>query len=222
VRQKLLRNLNILQYKLEKYCISHESTITFKGENNMFSTSDLRKGLKIEIDGAPWVITDFDFCKPGKGTALYRCKMKNMITGNSMDKTYRSTDKIGKPSLEERDMFYSYPEGEFLVFSDSETYEEMRINKSALGNKINFLMEDMLCNILLFNDLPIEVNLQNFIEKEIVATEPGARGDTATNVAKPATIDNGYEVHVPIFINIGDVIKIDTRTGEYVERVNKA
>ncbi len=188
----------------------------------MFSASDLRKGLKIEIDGEPWVITEFDFCKPGKGTALYRCKMKNMIGGNTMDKTYRPTDKIDKPDLEDRDMYYSYPEGEFYVFSDSETYEELRISQEALGDQAYFLIEDMLCNILLFNGQPIEVNLQNFIEKEIIETEPGARGDTATNVTKPAKLDNGYEVQVPIFINQGDVIKIDTRTGSYVERVNKA
>lgn len=188
----------------------------------MFSASDLRKGLKVEVDGYPWVITEFDFCKPGKGTALYRCKLKNMISGNTMDKTYRPTDKLDKPDLEEREMYYSYPDGDFFVFSDSETYEEMRIKKTSLGDKEYFLMEDMLCNILLFNGEAIEVNLQNFIEKEIVETDPGARGDTATNVTKPAKIDNGYEFQVPIFINIGDVIKIDTRTGDYVERVNKA
>lgn len=188
----------------------------------MFSASDLRKGLKIEIDGDPWVITEFDFCKPGKGTALYRCKMKNMIGGNTMDKTYRPTDKIDKPDLEDREMHYSYPEGDFFVFSDAETYEEMRISKEFLGDKVYFLIEDMMCKVLLFNGQAIEVELQNFIEKEIIETEPGARGDTATNVTKPAKLDNGYEVQVPLFINTGDVIKIDTRTGDYVERVNKA
>jgi elongation factor P len=188
----------------------------------MFSASDLRKGLKIEIDGEPWVITEFDFCKPGKGTALYRCKMKNMITGAGMDKTYRPSDKIGKPDLEEHEMYFSYIEGDMYVFSDAETYEEMRISKEFLGNKVYFLIEDSLCQILLFNGQAIDVTLPTFIEKEITETEPGARGDTATNVTKPAKIDNGYEIQVPIFINEGDIVKIDTRTGEYSERVSKA
>jgi elongation factor P len=188
----------------------------------MYSASDLRKGLKVEIDGDPWVITDFDFCKPGKGTALYRCKMKNMIAGNTMDRTFRPSDKIGKPSLEAREMYYSYSEGEFLVFSDAATYEEMRISKEFMGKNFYFLIEDSLCEILLFNDQAIEITLPTFIEKEIIETEPGARGNTATNITKPANFDNGYEIQVPIFINQGDVIKIDTRTGEYAERVSKA
>ena len=188
----------------------------------MYNASDLRKGLKLEIDGAPWVITEFDFCKPGKGTALYRCKLKNMVTGSTMDKTYRSSDKIDKASMEEREMYYSYLEGEFYVFSDGETYEEYRIQSDLLGNSVNFLIEDSSCNVLMFNGKPIEIELPTFIEKEVVETEPGARGDTATNVTKPAKIDNGYEIAVPIFINQGDVVKIDTRTGEYVERIRKA
>ncbi len=188
----------------------------------MFSTSDLRKGLKIEIDGQPWVITDFEFCKPGKGTALYRCKMKNMITGGGSEKTYRPSDKIEKPDLEEKEMYYSYADGEFFVFSDAETYEEVHVHKEKLGDLAYFLLEDSLCKLLFFNGEPIDFELPNFIEKEIIETEPGVRGDTATNVTKPAQLDNGYEVQVPIFINQGDVIKIDTRTGSYVERVNKA
>ncbi len=188
----------------------------------MFSASDLRKGLKIEVDGAPWVITDFDFCKPGKGTALYRCKMKNMIHGNTMDRTYRPTEKIGKPDLSEQEVHYSYQEGEHYIFSDSETYEEVRISEKELGKNKYFLIDDALCHLLIYNNKPIEITLPTFIEKEIVATEPGARGDTATNVVKPATIDSGYEINVPIFINIGDVIKIDTRTRAYVERIKKA
>lgn len=188
----------------------------------MFSASDLRKGLKVEIDGEPWVIIDYDFCKPGKGQALYRCKLKNMITGNTMDKTYRSVEKIDKPNLAEKDVYYTYQDGDFYVFSDAETYEEYRLASKTLGNQVYFLMEDADCKILFFNDQPIEVTLPLFIEKEITHTEPGARGDTATNVTKPSKIDNGYEIQVPIFVNQGDVVKIDTRTGEYVERIRKA
>ena len=188
----------------------------------MYSASDLRKGLKIEIDGEPWVLTDFDFCKPGKGTALYRCKLKNMITGNTMDRTYRPGDKFEKPDLSEKDVYYSYCEGDFYVFSDAETYEEYRVAGKALGDKVFFLLEDSQCCILFYNGNPIDITLPTFIEKEITETEPGVRGDTATNVTKPAKIDNGYEFQVPIFINTGDIIKIDTRTGEYAERVSKA
>jgi len=188
----------------------------------MYSASDLRKGLKIEIDGEPWLITDFDFCKPGKGTALYRCKMKNMITGNTMDRTYRPGDKFEKPDLSEKEVYYSYNEGDVFVFSDAETYEEYRVNGETLGKKVFFLLEESQCSILFFNGNPLDITLPTFIEKEITETEPGVRGDTATNVTKPAKIDNGYEMQVPIFINTGDVVKIDTRTGEYSERVSKA
>ena len=191
-------------------------------KSRMYNASDLKKGLKIQIDGAPWAITEFEFCKPGKGTALYRCKMKNMINGAGMEKTYRPTDKIEKPDLEEREMYYSYPEGDMYVFSDAETYEEMRVSSEMLGNQVYFLIEDSLCKVLLFNGQPIEITLPTFIEKVIAETEPGARGDTATNVMKPAKLDNGYELQVPLFINEGDTVKVDTRTGEYAERVSKA
>ena len=191
-------------------------------KSRMYNASDLKKGLKIQIDGAPWAITEFEFCKPGKGTALYRCKMKNMINGAGMEKTYRPTDKIEKPDLEEREMYYSYAEGDMYVFSDAETYEEMRVSSEMLGNQVYFLIEDSLCKVLLYNGQPIEITLPTFIEKVIAETEPGARGDTATNVMKPAKLDNGYEIQVPLFINEGDTVKVDTRTGEYAERVSKA
>jgi len=186
----------------------------------MYSASDLRKGLKIEIDGEPYEITDFQFMKPGKGQALYRCKMKNMITGNTQDKTYRSVEKVGKPDLMQRDLIYSYMDGDDYIFMDPESYEQTMIAKSVLGDQHYFLIEDMEVKILFFNDLPIEVTLPNFVEKAIVETEPGARGDTATNVTKPAFVDNGYEISVPIFINEGDLVRIDTRTGKYDSRVN--
>lgn len=186
----------------------------------MYSASDLRKGLKIEIDGEPWEVTDFQFVKPGKGQALYRCKLKNMLQGNTMDKTYRSVEKMGKPDLMQRDLAYSYNDGLAYVFMD-ENYEQILVDPDILGDQANFLVEDMEVKILFFNDRPIEVTLPFFVEKEIVETEPGARGDTATNVLKPAKLDNGFELGVPIFVNQGDVIRIDTRTGTYVERVDK-
>lgn len=188
----------------------------------MFNASDLRKGLKIQIDGQPYVITEFEFCKPGKGTALYRCRVKNLINGSTMERTYRPVDKIDKPDLEERELMYSYQDGDQFVFSDNETYEELRIPREKLGDSAYFLIENAECKALFFNGQPIDITLPVFIEKKIAYTEPGARGDTATNVMKPAKLDNGYELNVPLFINEGDTIKIDTRTGQYVERVNKA
>jgi elongation factor P len=152
----------------------------------MYTASDLRKGLKIEVDGAPYVITDFQFVKPGKGQALYRCKMKNLINGSTLDKTYRAVEKIDKPNLEQRDLIYSYQDGEHFVFMDSSTYEQVLIDAEVLGDQRYFLVEDMEVEILFHNDMPIEVSLPFFIEKTIVETEPGARGDTATNVMKPA------------------------------------
>ncbi len=187
----------------------------------MYTASDLRKGLKIEMDGQPCVITDFQFVKPGKGQALYRCKIKNLITGSTVDKTYRAVEKIDKPNLEERDLVYSYQDGEQYVFLDSTTYEQLHLGPDILGDQRFFLVEDMEVQILFHNNNPIEITLPFFVEKEIVETEPGARGDTATNVQKPAKIDNGYELQVPIFINQGDRVRIDTRTGKYSDRVSK-
>lgn len=187
----------------------------------MYTTSDLRKGLKIEIDGDPYVITEFQFVKPGKGQALYRCKLKNIITGSTMDRTYRSADKVGKPDLMQREMVYSYPEGDHFVFMDESTYEQITVDKDVIGDMKFFLVEDMQVKVLFFNDVAIDIEMPNFVEKQITETEPGARGDTATNVTKPAKVDNGYEIHVPLFIKEGDWVRIDTRTGEYADRISK-
>ena len=188
-----------------------------------YTASDLKKGLRIQIEGVPYVITDFEFCKPGKGTALYRCRLKNMLNNSSMDRTFRPVDKVDTPDIEEREMYYSYKDGEDFVFSDSETFEEIRVSAAQLGEKTFFLIENALCNILFFNGKPIDITVPTFIVKVVTETEPGARGDTATsNVMKPAKVDNGYELTVPLFIKEGDTIKIDTRTGQYAERVNKA
>lgn len=187
----------------------------------MYTTSDLKKGLKIEIDGDPYVITDFQFAKPGKGQALYRCRLKNLITGSTMDRTYRSADKVGKPDLMQKEMVYSYPEGDHYVFMDNDTYEQVTVDKDVVGDMKYFLVEDMEIKVLFFNDMPIDIEMPNFIEKQITETEPGARGDTATNVTKPAKVDNGYEIQVPLFIKEGDWVRIDTRTGEYADRINK-
>lgn len=188
----------------------------------MFTASDLRKGLKIELDGDPYIVTDFDFCKPGKGQALYRCRLKNMLTDATMDRTFRSVDKIGKPDLSERNVIFSYVDDPHYVFMDAETYEEIHLHTDVLGDQKYFLLENSECKMLFYRDRPVEVTLPTFVDKAIAETEPGVRGDTATNVTKAAQLDNGYELQVPLFLNTGDVIRIDTRTGEYSERVSKA
>jgi len=187
----------------------------------MYSASDLKKGLKIEIDGDPCMITGFEFSKPGKGQALYRCKIKNLISGNQFDKTYRSVEKINRCSLMSRDFTFSYIDGENYVFSNNETYEEELLGSDLIGDLKNFIVDDMQVEILFHNDRALDITLPNFVEMEITETEPGARGDTATNVMKPAKLSNGYEINVPIFINEGDTIRIDTRTGTYADRVSK-
>lgn len=188
----------------------------------MYEASDLRKGLKIEVDGEPYLVSDFDFCKPGKGQALYRCKLKHLLNGSTTDKTFRSVDRIGRPDLSNRDMIYSFEDGDDSVFMDGETYEQIHIAGKVLGDSKYFLAPDMECNVLFYRGKPVEVTLPIFIEKRIAKTEPGARGDTATNVTKPAWLDNGYEIQVPLFLNEGDLVRIDTRTGQYAERVSKA
>lgn len=188
----------------------------------MYSASDLRKNLKIEIDGEPYIVTYFDFCKPGKGQALYRCRLKHMLNGSTMEKTFRSVDKIGKPDLLQKDVIFSYAEEPNYVFMDAESYEEIRVSADVLGNQVFFLGGDMECALLTYQGRPVEVTLPIFVEREIADTEPGARGDTATNVTKPAKLENGYEFQVPLFLNLGDTVRIDTRTGEYSERVSKA
>ena len=187
----------------------------------MYSVSDLKKGLKIEIDGDPYEVVEFQFVKPGKGQALYRCKIRNILNGGTIDKTYRASEKIDKPNLMERDLSYSYPDGEKFVFMDDQTYDQVMVDEELLGDQRFLLAEEMSVKILFHNNRPIEVTLPNFVEKTIVESEPGTRGDTATNVTKPAKIEGGYEVQIPLFVNQGDTIRIDTRTGKYADRVSK-
>ena len=186
-----------------------------------FTAADLRKGLKIELEGIPYEVTEFEFCKPGKGQAMYKCRIKNMIVGNTMEKTFRAVDKIDQPNIEAKTLAYSYQEGDKYVFMDNKTYEQVELHENVVGDQRFFLLEDLECEVLFFNHRAMSVTLPAFVIKEIKETEPGARGNTATNVLKPAKIDTGYEVGVPIFINQGDFIRIDTRTGKYVERVKQ-
>ena len=186
-----------------------------------YTASDLRKGLKIELEGVPYEVTEFQFVKPGKGQAMYKCRIKNLLAGNTMEKTFRAVDKIDTPNLETRTLAFSYQEGDKYVFMDNKTYDQVELHGSVLGDQKYFLVEDLECEVLFFNGRAMSVTLPAFVVKEITETEPGARGDTATNVTKPAKIENGYEIAVPLFVNEGDIIRIDTRTGEYADRVSK-
>ncbi len=187
----------------------------------MYDSSDLRKGLKIVIDGDPYIITDFQFSKPGKGQALYRCKLKNMVTGYTMDRTYRSGDKFEPANLEDIKMQYLYNDGDGYHFMDTKTYDQIAITREQLGDAVRFLKDNMEVDVLFFQGSPIDIELPNFVELEVTESAPGERGNTATGATKPAVLETSHEIQVPLFINEGDLLKIDTRTGEYVERVKK-
>lgn len=185
----------------------------------MYTSSDLRKGLKIMIDDQPWIITEFDFAKPGKGQAIYNCKLKNMLNGSTMSRSYRSGDRFDKPELENKTVHFSYEDGGAYVFND-ENYEEIRVTTETLGESRFFLMDDMECEALLFRSTVIEVTLPNFVERKVIKCEPGVKGNTASGkVTKPATLEGGYELPVPLFVEEGNIIRVDTRTGEYTDRV---
>ncbi len=187
----------------------------------MYTASDLRKGLKLEIDEAPYVITDFEFNKPGKGQPVYRCKMKNLLNGSTLSKSFRQNDKIPAPDLAHKSLTFSYSDGDRYVFMN-EAYEETVLGEDLLGDKKYFLIEEIEVEILYYKGRAVDVTLPTFVQKVIIETEPGHRGNTATNVLKPATVEGGYEIHVPLFVNQGETVRIDTRTGEYVDRVRNA
>ncbi len=187
----------------------------------MYESGDLRKGLKIEIDGDPYVIAQFQFVKPGKGQALYKCRLKNMITGAQFDKTFRSGEKFKEANLEEREMEYLYHDSDSYCFMNTSTYEQEFMSKDQIGESKAFLKENTVCNVLLFDGNPIDISLPNFVELVITESEPWAKGDTAAGSTKPATLETGHIVQVPPFVNEGETIRIDTRTGAYVERVKK-
>lgn len=185
----------------------------------MYESSDLRKGLKIEIDGEPYIIMQFDFVKPGKGRALYKCKLKNMLTGVQFDRTFRSSDKFNEANLEEFEMEYLYTDGDRYCFMNTSTYDQEFLTLEQVGGAINFLKENTRCNVLLYQERPIGMALPNFVDLRVVKTDPWAKGDTAAGSTKPAELETRYVVQVPPFIEEGELIRIDTRTGEYVERV---
>lgn len=185
----------------------------------MYSTSDFRNGLKIEYEGEPYIVVEFQHVKPGKGGAFVRTKIKNLLTGRVIDPTFRSGDKMVKPDLEDTTMEFVYREGDDFYFMDTTSYEQIPIKKDNLGGADQWLSENVQCQILIWNGKPIAVDLPNFVELNITFCEPGVKGDTASGATKPATLETGAVIQVPLFVNEGERIKLDTRSGSYVERV---
>lgn len=187
-----------------------------------YSTSDFRRGLRIELDGEPYIIIESEFMKPGKGQGIYRIKCKNLLRERVIDKTYRSGEKVQGADVQETSVEYSYKAGDRYVFMDMTTYEQHEVLEDTLAGAEKFILEGMQCNVIFWNGRVISVEPPRHVELVVEYCEPAAKGNTATSVSKPATMQTGCEVGVPAFINIGDTVKIDSRTGEYVERVSKA
>ncbi len=184
----------------------------------MYETSDIRKGLRFEMDGDPFVVVEFQFVKPGKGTAFTRTKIRNMITGAVLDRTYKSGEKLKPADTEDREMQYLYNDGDFH-FMDNNNYEQVSLDSNAVGDAANYLTENMLIEVSFFKGRSIGISLPNFVVLEVTETAPGEKGNTVTGASKPAVVSTGYSVNVPLFVNEGDQLRIDTRTGEYSERV---
>ncbi|MCX5922348.1 MAG: elongation factor P [Candidatus Dependentiae bacterium] len=188
----------------------------------MISTSDFRKGTKILYKDQPYMVVEFQHVKPGKGGAFMRTKMKNMITGLMHEDTFRSGEKFDSPKLEYRDMVYLYEDGGLYQFMDQDNYEQVAFTKEQLGDTFDYLKEQTVYNILNFQEKPIAVNAPLHMVLKVVETPPGVRGDTAQGAgSKPATLETGLVVQVPLFVNEGDMVKVDTRDGNYIERVQK-
>jgi len=184
----------------------------------MVTAGDFRNGVTFEMDGNVMQVIEFQHVKPGKGAAFVRTKLRNVITGSVVEKTFSPTDKYENAYVERKEMEYSYNDGDLYYFMDQETYELIPLNKDKLDDNFRFVKENMVCKIISYKGNVFAVEPPMFVELEITDTEPGFKGDTATGASKPATVETGAQIKVPLFINIGDVIRIDTRTGEYLER----
>ena len=184
----------------------------------MILAGDLRKGVTFVYDGNIYVVVDFLHVKPGKGAAFVRTKLKNVVTGAVLEKTFNPTEKFEKAMIESKQMEYLYSDGELYYFMDPESYEQVPLNKSQVEDALMFMKENMHATIKFYKGEAFSVETPNFVELLITHCEPGVAGNTATNASKPATLETGYELQVPMFINEGDVIRVDTRTGEYMER----
>ncbi len=185
----------------------------------MISAGDFRNGVTFEEDGNVLQVIEFQHVKPGKGAAFVRTKLRNVITGSVVEKTYNPTAKVQQAFVERKDMQYSYNDGDLFYFMDPESFEMLPVEKDNLSDNFKFVKENMICKIISYKGKVFSVEPPMFVELEVTETEPGFKGDTATGASKPATLETGAQIKVPLFVNIGDVLKIDTRTGEYLERV---
>ena len=186
----------------------------------MLTTKDFRKNLKIEIDGEPYVIIKCQHVKPGKGVAFVKTRIKSLIDGHVLNENFRSGDKVDVPDLDSRNMQYLYEDPPHYIFMDTSSYEQVRLGKEAVEDAMPFLKDNLELQVLFHNGKPINLELPIFVELDVTQTEPGFAGDTAQGATKSATLETGHEVEVPLYMEIGETVRVDTRSGEYVERVN--
>lgn len=187
---------------------------------NMLETADFKKGLKLLVDGQPYVIIDFQHVKPGKGNQFSRTKMRNLLTGQQIERTFKSGEKFGIPDVVNREMNFLYKDDSGYTFMDNENFEQITMDENAVGESKFYLVENLSVVILFYNDRPVSVDVPKAVNLKVTQTDPGIRGDTVTGGTKPATLETGLVVKVPLHINEGDLLRIDTQTGEYVSRVN--
>lgn len=185
----------------------------------MISTNDLRTGLTVELDSNVWSVVEFQHVKPGKGAAFVRTKLKNLRTGGVVERTFRAGEKLPRAVLDKREMQYMYQDGDEYHFMDNESYEQTHLTGEQLGSNTKWLKEGMNISVLYFQGTIIGIDIPNFVELKIVETAPGVKGDTASGGSKPATLETGAVVNVPFFVNVDDVIRVDTRSGDYLDRV---
>ena len=185
----------------------------------MIMAGDFRKGVTVEIDGQVWSIADFQHVKPGKGAAFVRTRLKNVMSGAVLERTFSPTDKYPRAHIETKEMQYLYSDGELYYFMDTETFEQLPLNHDQVEDAIDFIVENMNVTIRFYKGNAFSVAAPNFVELQITECEPGVKGDTATGATKPAILETGYKLNVPLFVNEGDRIRVDTRTGEYMDRV---
>jgi len=190
-----------------------------KGMDTMVSAGDFRNGVTFEMEGNVFSIIEFQHVKPGKGAAFVRTKIRNVISGSVVEKTFNPSDKFPTAFIERKDMEYSYEDGGLVYFMDNETYEQVPISRDVLGDSFKFVKENMTCKVMSYKGNVFGIEPPTFVELTITETDPGFRGDTATNATKPAILETGAQIRVPLFIDQGETIRIDTRTGEYMERV---
>lgn len=185
----------------------------------MISAGDFKNGVTFEMDDQVYQVVEFQHVKPGKGAAFVRTKLKNVITGATIERSFNPTDKFARAHISRRDMQYLYNDGDLYYFMDEQTYEQTPLNADSIGDALTFVKENTTCKVLFFKDQVIGVEPPIFVELEVTDTEPGFKGDTATGATKPAVVETGAQIKVPLFVNQGDIVRIDTRTGEYMERV---